>query len=76
MKPPNSRSISPANAIVVQVIQVAANDLDANWQAAFVMSDWGDRRWQASQRSDSGPCDLVVVRNLLAINVELPRPNK
>jgi hypothetical protein len=53
------------------IIQVAPNDLNAYWQAVFVMTDRGDRRGQASQCRHSGPRDLVRIWNLLAIHVEL-----
>jgi hypothetical protein len=53
------------------IIQVAPNDLNAYWQAVFVMTDRGDRRGQASQCRHSGPRDLVIIWNLLAIHVEL-----
>src|SRR5438105_3548996 len=46
------------------VLQVPADDLDADRQAAVGPADRRRRRRQAVQRSDAGPYALVAVRHL------------
>src|SRR6516162_6458903 len=53
------------------VLQVTADDLNADWQTTLGAADRGGRRRQAVQCRDAGPYALVVVGHLGAVDVEL-----
>jgi len=69
MKPPNSRSINSADrgAVLVE----AANDLRADRQPTLGLADRCRGRGQAGQGCDTGPDELVVIGDLLAIDIDL-----